>query len=99
MKSSLAKYFSVEVILISEFMNLELRITSTTFRPFSQSGRLPAFHFEKPLMSCVVNKGKVPNIKNNNTDLFSCKEYNVYYIYHIPLHVINTVGFTESVIL
>ena len=50
-------------------------------------------------MPCVVNKENVPNIKNINTDLFSCKEYNADYIYHILLHVINTVGYTESVIL
>ena len=38
--------FSVEVILISEFRNSEIRITST----FMFSAALPGFHFEKLLM-------------------------------------------------
>ena len=38
-----------EVILISEFMNPEIRIISI-FMPFSKAGRLAGFHVEKPLL-------------------------------------------------
>ena len=40
-----------EVILISEFMNPEIRITSTIM-PFSQADRLPEFYFEKSPLPC-----------------------------------------------
>ena len=41
-----------EVILISKFMNPEIRITST-LRYFCQAGRLPGHHFEKPLLHAL----------------------------------------------
>ena len=42
-----------EVILISEFMDSEIKISST-FRSFCQADRLPEFHFEKPLMAPLM---------------------------------------------
>ena len=59
----------IEVILISEFMNLEIRITST-FRPVCQAGRLPRFHFEKPLLSMLHAPAKNMNIKTCSTKIF-----------------------------
>ena len=46
---SLAKKLNAEVILISEFVNAEIRITST-FWYFCQADTLPGFYFEKPLL-------------------------------------------------
>ena len=46
--------FFAEVILISEFVSLEIRITSK-FRLFCQADRLPGVHFEKPLLSILFS--------------------------------------------
>ena len=44
------KHIFVEVILLSEFTNSEIGITST-FRCFYQANRLSGFHFEKSLLT------------------------------------------------
>ena len=45
-----------ELILISEFINQVIRITSI-LRPFCQGEMLPVFHFEKPtLLSLLLAK-------------------------------------------
>ena len=53
---------NVDVILISGFMNSEIRITST-LRYFCQADRLPCFHFEKPLMTQSLSP--VPSASSN----------------------------------
>ena len=51
------KDLNVEMILISGFMNSEIRNTSI-LRYFCQTDRLPGFHFEKPLTRLTAFSNK-----------------------------------------
>ena len=68
------KYLNVEVILISESMNSEIRITST-FRPVCQAGRLPGFHFEN------IHCRPEPSVRNKKRVYFW---QSVFYLQNLP---------------
>ena len=58
----------LELILISEITNSEIRNT-LTLRYFCHAGRLPGSHFEKPLLSSHVFAGAMPPQSSTDYDL------------------------------